>query len=129
SAAVYGGFKYAAGNTIRWGTNVVRTNENGMATAVVNDTVTYVADFYTDKADYLTSIRSSNPLQEAIAALGDSGGGVFDSSNRLVGIMDEVGTFEHQPMNTALFGNFTYIADVATYRTQINTFAAISVPE
>jgi MYXO-CTERM domain-containing protein len=59
---------------------------------------------------------------EAQGAPGDSGGGVFYHNGQnweLAGIMLAVGQLNGQPAETAVFGNQTFIADVATYRNEI----------
>jgi hypothetical protein len=59
---------------------------------------------------------------EGQAAGGDSGGGVFvyaGAAWRLAGIMDSVDVFDTQPAGSSAYGNMTYSADIATYRSQI----------
>ncbi|HEY2894283.1 MAG TPA: dockerin type I domain-containing protein, partial [Pirellulales bacterium] len=60
---------------------------------------------------------------EAQAAVGDSGGGVFqfaDNAWKLVGIMDTVSpVVPNQPSGTVVFGDETQSADLASYRSQI----------
>ena len=63
--------------------------------------------------------------EEGHAAVGDSGGGVF-VGGELVGLMHAIGGFEDQPGETAVYGNVTYIADLATYKSAI--LAAIPEP-
>jgi len=56
----------------------------------------------------------------------DSGGGIFDSSNALRGIIIAMATYQNQPSDTAIFGDQTDAVDLSAYRSQIN---AIMVPE
>ena len=60
--------------------------------------------------------------QEARAAGGDSGGGVFfknGSTWELAGIIQSVSTAPDQPGNIAAFGDITNFADLSIYRAQI----------
>jgi hypothetical protein len=117
------GYKYAAGNTKRWGTNLTIDDPDnpGHTTAIVNagsgPTQVFFADF-------------SNPgtSSEAQLANGDSGGGVFDSANNLIGLINYKDTFTNQPAynpsisgstDTAIFGNRSVMADLSAYRSQI----------
>jgi hypothetical protein len=117
------GYKWAAGNTIRWANNVTENaslvGEPAGATLFVNagsgPTRVILSDY-------------DNAPNEGQVASGDSGGGMFDSSGNLVGMLDAMGTFESQgqPASTAIFGNITYAADLSYYRAQI---VAAMVPE
>lgn len=115
------GYKWAAGNSIRWGNNVTEdaslVGQPAGATLFVNTgfgpTRVVLTDF-------------DNVLNEGQVASGDSGGALFDSSGNLVGMLDAMGLFTNQPGSTAIFGNITYAADLAYYRSQI---IAAMVPE
>ncbi len=77
-----------------------------------------------------TNIFTSEFLQNGGAQLssGDSGGGVFDSNNNLIGI--NLLDFVHdanQPASTAIYGNESGYADLSSYRTQIE--AILVTPE
>jgi hypothetical protein len=108
------GYKQLSSSSKRWGSN----QADGVVT--VNST-----------SMIQTTFTESGISNEAQAAVGDSGGGVFvpmdNGSYQLAGIMDLVGTFSGQPANTAVFGNVTYSIDIATYREQI--IAVTGVPE
>jgi hypothetical protein len=100
------GYKWAAGNTKRWGTNLTEDLGSG-PTALTNagfGNVTVIGTAFDDLAN------------EAQAAANDSGGGVFNASGELVGIMLYISLFEDQPGSTAVFGNRTLAADISTYR-------------
>jgi Dockerin type I domain len=59
---------------------------------------------------------------EAQAVLGDSGGGVFHRNEgtwELAGLMLSVQLAGNQPSGTAVFGDLTFIGDLAKYRDQI----------
>ena len=62
--------------------------------------------------------ENGNP-NEAQAAGGDSGGGVFSGDGTLLGIMTNMFLFPSQPGETAVFGNATYAIDLSFYREQI----------
>jgi hypothetical protein len=108
------GYKQLSTSSKRWGTNLADGRTNINSTSMIQTTFT-----------------ESGISNEAQAAVGDSGGGVFvpmdNGSYQLAGIMDLVGTFSGQPANTAVFGNVTYSIDIATYREQI--IAVTGVPE
>lgn len=104
------GYKWAAGNTLRWGTN----NQASLLPGVINYGLGDVTTFKTNFSDLGGS--------EAQAAVGDSGGGVFfknGSQWELAGIMLAVNGLNGQPADTSVYGNETFSADIATYRTQI----------
>ena len=108
------GYKQLSTSSKRWGSNRMDGRTNINSTSMIQTTFT-----------------ESGISNEAQAAVGDSGGGVFvpmdNGSYQLAGIMDLVGTFSGQPANTAVFGNVTYSIDIATYQEQI--IAVTGVPE
>jgi hypothetical protein len=107
------GFLYAPGATMRWGNNI-RTTDTLLTTDIGFGLTTL---FRTSFSKDITAVPN-----EAQAAPGDSGGGVFYFSGlnwELSGIMLAVGSSNGQPAETAVFGNETFIADIATYRSQI----------
>lgn len=113
------GFVWAEDSTKRWGTNRISSmaqliKESGsetMAVAMVFDRLGWPGS--TD--------------QESSAARGDSGGGVFAPLNPvfpewgwgLAGLIFSVSHFGVQPQDTSLYGNVTWVADLAVYRDQI----------
>lgn len=113
AGANIGGYFVASSIGMRWGTNTI----SGTTTYDVGTGVTTA--LYTD---------FSNTGGEAQGAVGDSGGAVFayDGSNwLLVGVMGAIGNFENQPGSTAVVGNVTYLASIATY----NGFITGAIPE
>ena len=102
----YTGFIDAAGQTIRWGTNVV----DG-------------AGMLEGSAAFATVFDPAVSADEAQGAYGDSGGAVYAKNAQgaweLAGIMFTVGGYEEQPYNYHLEGNVTYAIDLAAYRDQI----------
>jgi hypothetical protein len=106
------GFAWGTASALRWGTNTVFKNA-----VRANSTEAFVTEFRKDGAT----------PHEAQAALGDSGGAVFVKVRgkwRLVGVLYAVRAFEKQPPETALYGNFTLIADLSRYRPQIEKLTA-----
>ena len=100
----------------RWGTNQTSS-------------LTGTSNGYGTTALVSTTFSSSAGDNEAQAADGDSGGGVFYSSGSdtvLSGIMVYVGRYDGQPTSSAAYGNATYYADISKYRE--NILAAVPEP-
>lgn len=107
------GYFWAGGQTKRWGNNNI-FDSNGATPGGV------LVDVNSGFGNVISFRTTFDPvIDEGQAAAGDSGGGVFDGAGNLVGLMHAIGTFEDQPASTAVFGNLTYIADIATYRQAI----------
>jgi hypothetical protein len=107
------GYFYLPGATLRWGNNV-RTSD-ALVTTDTGFGVTTL--FRTSFSNDGTAV-----LNEAQGSPGDSGGGVFFKNGanwELSGIMLAVSSLDGQPAETAVFGNQTFIADIASYRSQI----------
>jgi hypothetical protein len=102
----YTGFIAAAGQSIRWGTNVVEG-----------------AGMLDGTAAFATVYDPAVAADEAQGAYGDSGGAVYAKNAlgdwELAGIMFTVGGYEEQPYDYHLEGNATYAVDLASYRDQI----------
>lgn len=111
----YTGWLYATTQSMRWGTNRVSANN----LSVVGTTA------------FEMSFSATNATaSEAQAATGDSGGGVFLKSGGvwyLAGIMTAVGAYTGQPSGTALFGNYTYAAQLSTYAAEISGYVSKTV--
>ena len=104
------GYEWGVGKTLRWGTNEI---SNLFPALKVGNSIT---------DSFATQFRSGIGPDEAVAANGDSGGGVFlpDAGGwALGGLMFAVGTYESQPASTSLYGNLTLISDLSAYRDQI----------
>lgn len=108
------GFKTTATRTIRWGENNVST---------INQTDDYG---HGDLRYFTTTFNSGAKTQEAQGVAGDSGGGVFSTTDggitwTISGMMASVLLFENQPggNQTAVLGNGTAIADLSFYRSEI----------
>lgn len=105
------GFNTVGTSTKRWGNN----NISGTSTISysVSGTTMNVKSLYTD---------FSNVSGEGQGILGDSGGGLFYLNGgtwELAGTILTVGTYSGQPVNTAVYGNLTYAADISKYRDAI----------
>ena len=122
SIGAYTGFYWSPNPIKGWGNNKVDSG----GTTIINAGVGNVTAFRT------TFSSSGQTSDEAQAASGDSGGGVFKQNGstwQLVGMMDAISTFgTNQPGNTAVYGNPTYSADIATYRAQIVSLIAATRP-
>lgn len=109
------GYTESTPNVLRWGNNKTTTpigGAPGSATTVINtgsgNTSVFASTFDTGVLDSEMQLSS-----------GDSGGGVFDASNVLLGINDVPIPFQNQPADTAIFGDQSVYVDVATYHDQI----------
>ena len=107
-------YKYADGRTLRWGTNVVTSQVEGMGD------YGYLIGFWATFDDNVGP-------NEAMAAPGDSGGGVFDASGTLLGVMTNIRLLEGQPSETVAYGNATFMIDLSNYRDEI--LAVTGIPE
>lgn len=115
--APYQGYKWAAGNTVRWGDNSI----NAFGSAVLVPGQGVVDYFYSD-FDAVSG--------EAQAATGDSGGGAFyysalEDKWYLAGVMLTVESYSNQPASTSIYGQTTYYADISQY----STFILQTIPE
>lgn len=107
------GYEWGSGNTMRWGTNSIYNA----------GWVTYNTD-EAKSAYMLQTTFSAYPYysSECQAAAGDSGGALFYKSGsgwELAGLMLVTAEYSGQPVNTAVFGDLTYSADLSYYRSQI----------
>ena len=109
----YGGYLWSGYSGMRWGTN--RVYSNGVFAA---SNWSFVTDF--------TKLSQSGTPYEAQGALGDSGGAVFIKNTipnpdvwELAGVMFAILPHAGQPDQTALYGNYTYSADLSVYRAQL----------
>ena len=140
-ASRYQGFKTVEDTTIRWGTNLIESDQlyetrfdadNNAVISTVNeiDTLTLVTEF--DKEGTVASSRvktedgNTATELEAHAVSRDSGGGVFfleDEQWVLGGIINSVvgHTAQPNPVVNAVFGNMTFSSDFSIYRDQITS--------
>ena len=107
------GFEFIFGApVVRWGKNRI----SSAAPSNIDDGFGITKMIRTRFDNDLTAVAD-----EAQAAAGDSGGGVFYKNGanwELTGILLATDGLDGQP-DSAVFGNSTYMADLATYRSQI----------
>jgi hypothetical protein len=119
----YTGFYWSGNGYKSWGNNKV--DAGGLTTANEGyGTVTLFSTLF-NKPSHLTT---SDPAQ---AAAGDSGGGVFEKTGgswQLAGMLDLSSDYTDQPLGTAVYGNVTYCADIATYRGEIVAIIQSTIP-
>lgn len=107
------GYQTLSTRSMRWGTNEVAAS--GL----------WIDDGYGDTFMLGTTFTDlGSPADEAQAAYGDSGGGVFHKTGstwELAGIILTVGGYSGQPDPgaNAIYGDATYAADLSFYRPQI----------
>jgi hypothetical protein len=110
---------------LRWGNNNVETSPAPLASLGYGSVF---AAFTTDFGDNSISIVNG----EAQATPGDSGGGVFrknGSTWELAGIiLYTFPNYANQPAGTAVYGNLTYSASIATYKAEIES-TMLAMPE
>jgi hypothetical protein len=122
SGGNYSGYKTLGTRSMRWGTNGV-TSSN-----------LWIPDGFGDVNMFGTMFHSSGTAtNEAHAAYGDSGGGVFRknaSAWELAGVMLTVNGYAGQPDPgaNAVFSTTTYSADLSVYRSQITTLVLVPEP-
>lgn len=125
---LYSGFYWSFGATRSWGNNKVNLG----GTSVINAGSGNVTAFNCDFTSPGTLGPAAQTSDEAQVSVGDSGGGVFQKSGsvwQLVGILDAEMTQVNQQPNTSVYGDKTYMADIATYQSQITAvLAAQPVP-
>ena len=124
----YQGYGISGQAEITWGENFVYnvgTDEDPANTIVINAGFGNLTTF---ASAFVNSATSDQIVP------GDSGGGVFNASNQLIGMNDaeatltDSGTMANQNGDTqALLGDDSYLADLATYSSEINS--VVSVPE
>jgi len=113
SGGSFAGYKALATRAMRWGTNTVSSS------------ALWIDAGFGDTFMLGTTFNDLGPpSNEAQAAYGDSGGGVFrknGSAWQLAGVILTVGGYSGQPDPgaNAIYGNATYAADLSFYRSQI----------
>jgi hypothetical protein len=108
------GYFWALTGSKRWGTNTVQ---------LVPELPVFESDLGTQLfATVFDQSGTNHTTHESQAAVGDSGGAAFawnGSSYELAGILIAISTFQNQPAETALYGNYTLPADLSVYRNEI----------
>jgi len=98
----------------RWGTNRISENATHVA---IDDSVTRAI-----ATDFSPAGAAGTTRHEAQALVGDSGGALFVADEQgyaLAGLLFAVSKEAEQPSETSLYGNLTFAADLAYYRSQI----------
>jgi len=119
---IYTGFYWSGDNQKKsWANNKV--SQNGV---VINAGFGNLTTFATR---FDQTLQTSH---EGQAAPQDSGGGVFSTNVsggwQLVGMLDATDSETGQPDGTAVYGNSTFSADIATYRNQIISLMTYGAP-
>src|SRR5581483_7011947 len=123
NVGVYTGFYWSGSGAKSWGNNKVDLG----GTTTVNIGYGNLTAFSTDFTAPGTVGLTAQTSDEAQVAPGDSGGGAFVKAGvswQLAGVLDAQGTQVNQPGGTSVYGDKTYVADVATYRLQIQSVLA-----
>lgn len=116
----YRGYKKSTGRAMRWGRDVV-TETDLLVDTGPNTTYSFVSLFE----------ETGGVTDEAHTVEGDSGGAAFAKRNgawELVGILYARIPFPGQPIDAAVFGNESVMADIAYYRDQILEATAPDIP-
>ena len=110
------GFRWLSAGHLRWGFNNVEV----LTQSRVFNTQVFGSDF-----------DAGRVLPEAQAVVGDSGGAAFSLTPQneweLSGVILGIVQYSGQPASTTFFGQRTYYADVAYYRSQLED--AVALPE
>jgi hypothetical protein len=112
------GFDWSAAPVKSWGNNKV----NFGGTTAIDIGNGKLTTFTTDFTSPGTLGPTSQTSDEAQVATGDSGGGVFQLKGsvwQLAGVLDAEQNQVNQPDSTAAYGDKSYMADIATYRSEI----------
>lgn len=112
------GFKWSAKGSKRWGTNQIASSHSRL---VQENWSTRTLSFVFDPPYSKNTTR-----YEAQAATGDSGGAVFvkrDGEWQLVGMMISVSASARTPGSTTSYGDVTFAASIASYRSEIVRWA------
>jgi hypothetical protein len=120
--AVYTGYKRASKGVARWGRNRVDAIDQSLAGPS------------TETRIFVTTFDAPGIADEAQVVPGDSGGAAFVKRGgtwELVGVLvaREIYATEGQPPGSAVFGNLSYVGDVAWYSDQILPLVSEPLPK
>lgn len=124
SLVPYTGFYWSAQGFKSWGNGKVSSGGLVVLDAGMGN-VTLISTAFTKPGS------PGATSDEAQAAVGDSGGGVFQHSAagwKLVGVVDLITVMPGQTNNTAVYGDQTLSADIATYGPQVAAWRASTSP-
>ncbi|MAI77390.1 MAG: hypothetical protein CL917_00445 [Deltaproteobacteria bacterium] len=113
------GFLWTKGGIKQWGTNRISGSRQWIEH---NGTRTLAFPLIFDRIEHPDGTR-----QEAAAGRGDSGGAVFadmdpvfpERGSVLAGLLFSVSSTDSQPPNSTMYGNTSWVADLAHYHDQI----------
>ncbi len=124
------GFDWSSSGAKSYGTN--RIQSGGVDT--LKDLGFGTVQVFT--LDFTQSVFFGQTAHEAQVATGDSGGGVFyynptpplsaPAGWELAGMIDALGSFVY-PLPASVYGDESYIADLATYKSQIDALVSSTV--
>ena len=128
----YQGFLTQASFVKRWGTNLIENPAPRYAESLYGDhDLIADLDVYGEVVSLYTQFDKTGTAYEAQAVIGDSGGAVFYYSGtqwELAGLIHAVDLFSGQPPldaqgnslpESAVYGNTTFLSDLAVYRSEI----------
>ena len=122
------GFYWSAAPVKSWGNNKIDFG----GTTIIDIGNGKLTTFTTDFTSPGTLGPTSQTSDESQVATGDSGGAAFQLSGsvwQLAGVLDAEQNQVNQPASTAVYGDKSYMADIATYRSEIvAVLSATQVP-
>lgn len=110
------GFDWSVAPAKGWGTNTV----GSFGVSLIGST-----------SAFSTTFQQVGLPDEAQATLGDSGGGLFVETAEgweLAGMMFAISNVTSHPPDSAVYGDLTYAADIATYRQQLLDLTSVPEP-
>jgi hypothetical protein len=114
------GFNWSNTGTKSYGTN--RIQFGGVETITIQG----AGAFQGFTLDFTESVMFGQTTHEAQVATGDSGGAVFFKNGatwELAGMIEALGSFVY-PLPASVYGDESYIMDLATYKTQIDALVS-----
>ena len=135
------GYRYSAGQSMRWGTNRIADDTVYDAWKVDRQQNLSVSISFDGKSvdvvAFVTKFDDTGGTAfEAQAAIGDSGGAVFYDNFpdemgawELAGVIHAVDNSRGQPSATAVLGNLTFLSDISVYRDQIKAIMSAVAPD
>ena len=125
-----GGWTETGPQVTRWGQNTTANVDTIQPSGSVGSgTLVNVNDTFGTTTMFVSQFEANtNANNTTEISTGDSGGGVFSTGNTLLGInLVSFANDSNQPGATAIYGNDSGYADLASYRSQIQTI--INSPE
>jgi hypothetical protein len=126
-----GAYAESGGGVRMWGNNYVTTyNSTSGEIGNMGDPVVNTFSVNGPIQGFVTQFYQNTPYdtEEQQIAVGDSGGGVFNDSDQLVGINDATLNLDGQPGNTAAYADGSEYADLFQYENQIEAITGVPEP-